>query len=70
MAVFEVKHPMVRHKLGLMRAQAVRNYLHEKGNIPLHAISTISFGEAAPIADNGTPEGRAQNRRVVIRVLE
>jgi peptidoglycan-associated lipoprotein len=58
------------HGLGLKRAEAVRNYLHRKGDIPLHAISVISFGESAPVADNGTPEGRSQNRRVVIRVLE
>lgn len=57
-------------QLGEMRAMAVRNYLNEKGGIPLHAISTISYGESRPVADNGTPEGRASNRRVVIRVLE
>ncbi len=57
-------------RLGEMRADAVRSYLHEAGNVPLHAISTISFGESMPIASNDTPEGRSQNRRVVIRVLE
>ena len=58
------------HRLGQMRAEAVRTYLHDTGDIPLHAISTISFGESMPVADNGTPEGRSQNRRVVIRVLK
>jgi outer membrane protein OmpA-like peptidoglycan-associated protein len=57
-------------QLGEMRAMAVRNYLNEKGGIPLHAISTISYGESRSVADNGTPEGRSANRRVVIRVLE
>ena len=57
-------------KLGQMRADAVRSYLHDAGDVPLHAISTISFGESVPVADNSTPEGRSQNRRVVIRVLE
>jgi outer membrane protein OmpA-like peptidoglycan-associated protein len=57
------------HQLGEKRALAVRNYISQKG-IPLHALNTISFGESQPIADNNTPEGRAQNRRVVIRVLE
>ena len=57
-------------KLGEKRAAAVRDYLNEKGGIPLHAMNTVSFGESRPVADNSTKEGRAQNRRVVIRVLE
>jgi outer membrane protein OmpA-like peptidoglycan-associated protein len=56
-------------QLGEKRATAVRNYLSQKG-IPLHALNVISLGESRPVADNGTPQGRAQNRRVVIRVLE
>ena len=40
------------------------------GGIPLHAMSVISFGENNPEADNSSSEGRAQNRRVVINVLE
>lgn len=53
-----------------MRAEAVRNYLAEKAGIPLHAMSIISFGETKPVAANATSEGRAKNRRVVVRVLE
>lgn len=56
--------------LGEKRAGAVRNYLAQKGGIPLHVMNVISFGEASPVAENNTPEGRSQNRRVVIRVLE
>jgi len=56
--------------LGEERAAAVRDYLNEKGGIPLHAINTGSYGESRPIADNSTKEGRSQNRRVEIRVLE
>jgi outer membrane protein OmpA-like peptidoglycan-associated protein len=52
------------------RALAVRNYLNQNGGIPLHAMNTIAFGEEKPIADNSSKDGRAQNRRVVIRVLE
>jgi outer membrane protein OmpA-like peptidoglycan-associated protein len=52
------------------RAEAVRNYLAEKGGIPLHAMSIISYGESKPVAENNTSEGRAKNRRVVVRVLE
>jgi len=57
-------------QLGMQRAVAVRDYLYQSQGIPLHAISVFSFGEAQPIADNGTQDGRARNRRVVIKVLE
>jgi len=56
--------------LGMKRAMAVRDYLAKQGGLPLHAMNVISFGESSPVADNGTSEGRAQNRRVVVRVLE
>jgi peptidoglycan-associated lipoprotein len=57
-------------KLASMRAESVRNYLAEKDGIPLHAMNIISFGETKPVAANTTSEGRAKNRRVVVRVLE
>ena len=56
--------------LGELRAGAVRNYLAEKAGIPLHVMNVISFGESKPVAANNTKEGRAKNRRVVVRVLE
>ncbi len=56
--------------LAYKRALAVRNYLNQNGRIPLHAMNTISLGEHHPIADNSSRDGRAQNRRVVVRVLE
>ena len=56
--------------LGELRAEAVRNYLAEKAGIPLHVMNVISFGETKPVAANNTAEGRAKNRRVVVRVLE
>jgi outer membrane protein OmpA-like peptidoglycan-associated protein len=37
--------------------------------VPLHKINVISYGEEKPVSQNKTREGRAQNRRVVIRVL-
>jgi outer membrane protein OmpA-like peptidoglycan-associated protein len=54
--------------LGLARAEAVRRYLSEQG-VPLNRMSTISYGKDAPAASNDTPDGRAQNRRVVVMVL-
>lgn len=54
--------------LGRERAEAVRKYLNQQG-VALNRMSTISYGKDAPVASNDTPEGRAQNRRVVIVVL-
>jgi peptidoglycan-associated lipoprotein len=56
-------------KLGLERAEAVEHYLYDKYQVPLHKMNAISYGMNKPVADNKTKEGRAQNRRVVIRVL-
>jgi peptidoglycan-associated lipoprotein len=56
-------------KIGLERAEAVQRYLYEQYQIPLHKMNVISYGEDKPVAPNKTKEGRAQNRRVVIKVL-
>jgi len=56
--------------LGEERAMAVREYLAKAHSIALSRLEVISYGEDEPVADNKTREGRAQNRRVVIRVLE
>jgi outer membrane protein OmpA-like peptidoglycan-associated protein len=60
---------VMNERLGLARAEAVKRYLYEKHQIPLHKINVISYGEEKPIAPNNTRAGRAQNRRVVIKVL-
>jgi outer membrane protein OmpA-like peptidoglycan-associated protein len=57
-------------KLGLDRATAVRNYMHDQQGIALNRIEVISYGETKPVVDNKTREHRAQNRRVVIIVLD
>jgi outer membrane protein OmpA-like peptidoglycan-associated protein len=59
----------INYKLGLERAEAVKRYLYESQQIPLHKMNVISYGEEKPIAPNKTKAGRAQNRRVVIKVL-
>ena len=56
-------------ELGLLRAEAVRRYLSQKHQFPLHRMNVISYGEAASVADNSTREGRSQNRRVALVVL-
>jgi peptidoglycan-associated lipoprotein len=59
----------INERLGLERAENVKRYLYEQHQVPLHKINVISYGEDKPIAPNNTRDGRAQNRRVVIRVL-
>jgi outer membrane protein OmpA-like peptidoglycan-associated protein len=59
----------LNEKIGLDRAEAVKRYLYEQHQIPLHRINVISYGEDKPLAPNKTKDGRAQNRAVVIRVL-
>ncbi len=55
-------------KLSKQRAAAVADYLRSKG-VKDARIDVIGFGESMPIADNKTPEGRAQNRRVELTLV-
>jgi len=57
------------HRLGMERAEAVKRYLYQEHQIPLHRINVISYGSDNPVAPNKTRDGRAKNRRVVIKVL-
>jgi OmpA-OmpF porin, OOP family len=56
-------------KLSERRATTVRDYLLSKG-VGDNRMKVVGFGESNPIADNSTPEGRALNRRVVMRRLD
>lgn len=58
----------LNQQLGLQRAEAVRLHLSRAG-LPLARMSTISYGESAPLADNNTREGRSTNRRVQLIVM-
>ena len=40
-----------------------------RAGLPLARMATISYGESAPVADNGTREGRSANRRVQVVVM-
>ena len=64
-----VGDPKYNERLGLERAEAVKRYLYEQHQLPLHKMNVISYGEEKPASDNKTRDGRAQNRRVVIKVL-
>jgi peptidoglycan-associated lipoprotein len=57
------------YELGMERAEAVKKYLYMQHQVPLHKINVFSYGEDKPSAPNTTRAGRAQNRRVVVRVL-
>jgi outer membrane protein OmpA-like peptidoglycan-associated protein len=56
-------------RLGMERAEQVKRYLYETHKVPLHKINVISYGETKPAATNKTKAGRAENRRIVVRVL-
>lgn len=55
--------------LSSRRATTVRDYLAANG-IAENRMTVRGYGEAQPIADNGTSAGKAQNRRVVLRITE
>jgi len=56
--------------LSQQRADAVVQYLQENHDIPLRRMITpFGYGQMRPVADNTTPEGRRQNRRVEVKIL-
>ena len=56
--------------LSMRRAQSVIAYLEQFGNVPLTRVLTPgAMGDSHPVSSNGTPEGRAENRRVEVKVL-
>ena len=54
--------------LSAYRAFAVKNYVLEKTSLQAGKINATGCGEYSPVADNSTPEGRARNRRVEIKI--
>jgi peptidoglycan-associated lipoprotein len=59
----------INDKIGMERAEAVKKYLYDRHQIPLFRMNVISYGPDKPVAPNTTKDGRASNRRVVVRVL-
>jgi peptidoglycan-associated lipoprotein len=57
-------------RLGMARAEAAKTYLYTQHGIPLHRMSSFSYGESKPIGKNDTPQNRAINRRITIVVIE
>jgi len=57
------------YQLSQRRAQAVIQYMASQHNIPAHKIYVIGLGKDKPAAKNNTAEGRAENRRVEVRLM-
>lgn len=55
--------------LSLQRAEAVRNWMRETGDVPESCFAVQGYGDSRPIASNDTPDGRAHNRRVEISLV-
>jgi outer membrane protein OmpA-like peptidoglycan-associated protein len=58
----------VNTRIALARALAIREYLKDRFDVPIERMRVVSYAGDRPVADNATPEGRALNRRVVIRM--
>ena len=61
----------LNQKLSMERAENVLAYLEQDGNIPLtNILAPGAMGTSNPAASNATTEGQAENRRVVVRILQ
>lgn len=56
-------------ELSTARAAAVVRYLQEDVGIAPERLSAVGFGPFRPVADNDTPEGRARNRRIEVKLI-
>ena len=56
-------------RLGEQRMDAVVRFLVVAQGVPMHKVHKMSFGEASPLADNESKDGRAKNRCAVVRVM-
>lgn len=61
--------PQLNQTLSLKRAEAVRNWMRDTGDVPESCFAVQGYGESRPIATNDTPDGRALNRRVEISLV-
>jgi len=55
--------------LSQKRAEAVRDWMRDTGDVPESCFAVQGYGENRPVATNDTPEGRALNRRVEISLV-
>ena len=54
--------------LSKKRAEAIKNYMISEFGIDASRLSAVGYGPDQPVSDNGTREGRAENRRVVAAI--
>ena len=64
-----VGNPEYNYELSQRRASSVIQYLAHKYNVPPHKIYVIGLGKDRPEAQNTTAQGRAENRRVDVRLM-
>jgi outer membrane protein OmpA-like peptidoglycan-associated protein len=64
-----VGNPAYNYELSQRRAAAVTQYLASRYNVPAHKIYIIGLGKDAPVEENKTARGRAENRRVDVRLM-
>ncbi|ELY2909437.1 OmpA family protein [Cronobacter dublinensis] len=55
--------------LSLKRAESVRDWMRDTGDVPESCFAVQGYGESRPVATNDTAEGRALNRRVEISLV-
>ena len=61
----------LNQKLSEDRAESVTNFLIQKGHVPLtNLLAPGAMGESRQVGDDKTADGEAQNRRVVVRILQ
>ncbi len=59
----------LNQRLSLERAEAVRDWMRDTGDVPESCFAVQGYGASRPIATNDTPDGRALNRRVEISLV-
>ncbi|BDH45585.1 membrane protein [Salmonella enterica subsp. enterica serovar Choleraesuis] len=62
-------NPKLNQTLSQKRAEAVRNWMRDTGDVPESCFAVQGYGESHPAASNNKPEGRALNRRVEISLV-
>ncbi|MEG6268639.1 OmpA family protein [Enterobacter quasihormaechei] len=62
-------NPQLNQTLSLKRAEAVRDWMRDTGDVQESCFAVQGYGESRPVATNDTPEGRALNRRVEISLV-